>query len=217
MTASPPAPGTEALVDRLRSASLAPLRSPADPAAVDAVEALVGTRLPEDFRAFLLTAGDGGPGPGDGLLPLRAGLERLDVDPATDFPGRPGEPLVIDEDHLVLLDAAIDATDGTPAEDLHAAERSAFVDDFSRHAERGITVLADEGCGMLDVLVLRGPCAGQVWWYPSADEIGVLPLAHPVTGDPLTFTDWYALWLDRALDPDVPPLTSFGSYANTPA
>jgi hypothetical protein len=209
--------GTEALVDRLRDPSLAPLRAPAAVATVEAVEALIGTRLPADFRAFLLTAGDGGPGPGDGLLPLRAGLDRLDVDPAADFPGTSGDPLVIDEDRLVLLDAAIDATDGTPAEDLHDQERSAFVDAFVRHAERGITVLADEGCGMLDVLVLRGPCAGQVWWYPSADEIGVLPLAHPVTGDPLTFTDWYTLWLDRALDPDASPLTSFGSYANTPA
>ena len=42
---------------------------------LSAIEAEVGVRFPDDYRRFVMNIGDGGVGPGYGLLPLRTGLQ----------------------------------------------------------------------------------------------------------------------------------------------
>ena len=42
---------------------------------LETVESELGVRLPDDYRRFLMTIGDGGVGPGYGLLPLRTGIQ----------------------------------------------------------------------------------------------------------------------------------------------
>jgi hypothetical protein len=46
------------------------IRPPASPKILDRVESLAGVRLPEEYREFVTTVGDGAPGPYYGIMPL---------------------------------------------------------------------------------------------------------------------------------------------------
>ena len=61
-------------VDEVPASRLAPLR-PAPPAAVAEAEELAGRSLPSLLRRLYLEVGNGGFGPGYGLLGLRDGIE----------------------------------------------------------------------------------------------------------------------------------------------
>ncbi|MEV7972148.1 SMI1/KNR4 family protein [Cellulomonas sp. NPDC089187] len=174
------------------------LNAPMPPERMAEIERDLDVLLPEDYRAFLLQAADGGAGPGYGLNPFTVSNE-LPVPEPGEFPGVSGRP--------ILVDPPADPED----DDAVEASISAHLD----AVYRGVTVLNDEGCGMHSLLVLRGACAGQVWWYPWQDGTGIFPLRHPGTGTPMTFTDWYGLWLDSILDPGRTAIGSFAPYAPT--
>jgi hypothetical protein len=84
-------------LDALRVGKPARFPSPRAPASRETVEALErehGVRLPPDYRAFLLTVGDGGPAPDDEiLLPVAEAFEGAEEPLATAC------PLVEDEDY----------------------------------------------------------------------------------------------------------------------
>ncbi|MEU9448860.1 SMI1/KNR4 family protein [Streptomyces sp. NPDC048277] len=133
---------------------------------LEALEGLVGVRLPEDYRAFLSVAGDGAPGPYYGILPLAEATGRI-----TEGWGREAlgadSPLTGDVDFQELL--------GGPEDwEAHAA-RLETDPDYGAGFERlqgqyldspwsdGRLPIADYGCGDWFFLVLRGPRRGTVW------------------------------------------------------
>ncbi|MEV6073460.1 SMI1/KNR4 family protein [Nocardia sp. NPDC052001] len=164
--------------------------APADPAALAAFEHRLGVGLPADYRAWITSVSDGGAGPMLGLFPLAQEAEDAAIDYASDFAFTPERPC-------------------PPADEDSESQWSKNIDMI----HRGATFLADEGCGMYNLLVLRGPAAGQVWWH-SYEHAAALPLLHPDTREPLMFLDWYELWLARALDPGVDQVGSFAEFAD---
>lgn len=164
------------------------LAAPVNPDELAAFEHQLGTRLPLDYREWLTLVSDGGAGPMLGVFPLAKEAENAVIDHAADFPFTAENPCA----------AAPEGTD---------AERSRNI----ARIYRGMTFLANEGHGMYNLLILRGAASGQVWWY-SHEHACAVPILHPETRRPLSFLDWYELWLVRALDPDRDQVGSFGEF-----
>lgn len=164
------------------------LTGPVDPDGLAAFERRLGAWLPTEYREWLTQVSDGGAGPMLGVLPLAKEVENATIDYAADFPFTAEHPCA------------------SVPEGAHAQ--------WSRNIaqiHRGMTFLANEGDGMYNFLILRGPAAGQVWWH-SYEYASATPTLHPQTRRPLTFLDWYELWLTRALDPDCDQVESFAEF-----
>ncbi|WP_097322225.1 SMI1/KNR4 family protein [Paractinoplanes atraurantiacus] len=140
---------------------------------VAAFEREHGVRLPEDYRAFITTIGNGGPGrwggagPYYGLHPLHEwdlGLwnETTPAVLATPFPVEPGH----------VLGSWVVADDEEPYP--------------------GTVALSDQGCGLMSLLVVTGPGRGRIV------NTGDGPQPPHFTADE-GFLAWYERWLDAVL------------------
>jgi hypothetical protein len=117
-------------------------------AEVQAFERQHGVELPQHYREFILTVGDGGAGPGYGLARL-SGCRVW---------GTLRSPF------LPLAEA-----EGIEVADLDQDEASAS----TRYD--GCMAIGHEGCGVWYLLVVTGPQRGQVWEDHSVEDRGFLP------------------------------------------
>lgn len=152
----------------LRLGAAAPLQT------VKAFESKYGIRLPEEYRYFVLSLGNGGDGPPFcGMFPL----EEADHDdlgkmpegyaPSQDFP---------------LHEAWIWEGEENPDEPLIEAVLS-----------WGFIYLGTDGCGMQNVLITSGPERGNIWML---SDVG----AQPIYFDQMRrygFLDWLEAWLEE--------------------
>jgi hypothetical protein len=161
-------------------------------AELEAFEGSIGITLPDDYRDFLLRFGNGGAGPGYGLLSLKEAIHEFGNDPLQSL-ARPFIP-----------------------------PRSARtkVDDRA-YPEDGLFPLAHMGCGHMWMIVVTGEARGAIWCYqagydydPASLELPAYPpgatyeqrmeandrLTDSLLADPsrrLSFWNWYIDWLDR--------------------
>jgi hypothetical protein len=159
--------------------------------------------LPEDYRAFLVEVGNGGAGPYYGLASLEeAILSNEEELLARPFPYRQWWNGMDPPDWWDLPNAQ------SLVGDLH------FADYDANHHVQGTLRLAHEGCGYYRLLVICGAERGHMWSDERAGDGGIMPLPfdsapHRLEGaflisisDPkarITFSEWYADWLDRSL------------------
>lgn len=130
-------------------------------------------RLPEDYRAFLLHAGNGGAGPYNGLFPL---------DEWNDFADwveddRP-------DNFLALPCPLYIGMPQTPDWEEHFSNVSPY---------QGTLSLNSRGCAYATQLIVSGPCAGRVV-YVDADGNEPPYIVHEPD-----FLSWYERWLDELL------------------
>ena len=170
--------------------------------------------IPREYREFLRQLGDGGYGPFYGLLPLRGNDKMLQYKGTTDdegldkdFPFTRESPLNLNDDEELNRLSALRAKsfkegmfDEEEKTDKAYSEREGFLYEY---ATQGIKFLCHEGCGMYNVLVMKGKEAGTVWHLDFSGGAewgcGVLPLINPDNGQPMGFFDWYNIWLDRSI------------------
>jgi len=127
--------------------------------------------LPKVYRAFLKHMGNGGAGPGYGMFPLSVPKDTGDLGDrylATEFPIT--QPIHDDDDDI----------DG----DSPLAE-------YGYGHFSGCLSLSHNGCGIMDFLIVTGPCRGQVWTDDRCSDNGVYPNAS-------SFAAWYSEWLNEA-------------------
>jgi len=159
---------------------------PLSPDEIEAAEARLGVRFPEEYRGFIARIGDGGAGPAFGVFSLAAALRqsRLDLDPTllrTAFPHTARYNPDKDPE-VIAFWRSMDGENATDAE----------IELYLVRERRGALVLCDEGCGYLHFLVVTGPACGTMWIDARGSDGGFVPLG-------VTFLQWYERWLDHLL------------------
>jgi hypothetical protein len=160
------------------------------PEEVAAFEASHGIRLPEDYKEFVLTVGNGGAGPYYGIYPLLEGnvdhrlQSRKLIDLSSPFP------------HSAAWDehwpAAINWDEGErPDEDTLLA----YLD--PRHIS-GALCISQYGCGDFLLLVVNGAERGNIWFDGRGNYSGLFPEEGAGT-ERISFSEWYLGWLDTSI------------------
>ncbi|MFD8317415.1 SMI1/KNR4 family protein [Kitasatospora purpeofusca] len=185
------------------------LEDPLGEGEVDQLEAQLGIRLPEDYRAFLIEVGAGGAGPGYGLFPVRRAGDRWSWEgDGADLltPGRLSEPFPVQGPDPALLNALqeecprredFDEAEGFGLA-LGAWERRWEALLWSPERTVGAVVLSHLGCAYRQWLVVSGPERGRIWSDDRADDRDLEPLLG-AGQEPMTFTLWYRKWLADAV------------------
>ena len=145
------------------------LEPPAIEPEVSELERACGVALPVEYRAFITTLGDGGAGPGYGLLPLARGFE-YDVEPVTPE----------------LLRRPFQFTEFTDALHLLDRETGAY------QPRPGSITISEEGCYVRHFIVVTGAARGQMWIDHTTADGGYWPLD-------VDFLTWYERWLEDTL------------------
>jgi hypothetical protein len=184
------------------------MREPMPEAELIAFERKHGVVLPEDYREFLLRAGDGGAGPFYGIEPLSEWDHWFEEEgEVAGFLASPC-PLVDCED-LRLAWHAAKMRDARRAEGIVRAGASPsscwapFVAPDWPGWGRGTINLCDQGCTYSARLIVSGQARGRViyldaqLWYPPY-----------FVKDP-SFLDWYERWLEEALEGEPPAWFGF--------
>ncbi|MFD3514199.1 SMI1/KNR4 family protein [Streptomyces sp. NPDC058657] len=200
------APGSDEVFGALGHAWV--LEEPLSHAELGELEAQVGVRLPEEFRAFLLQVGAGGAGPAYGVFPVRRvdgrwrwvgdGAELADLSRlAEPFPERGPDPRLLEE----LTEQRPEEEDFDDEEEFDDAmeawdERWGAVM-FDPDRTVGALVVSHGGCAQRDWLVVSGAHRGTMWTDDRADDADLAPLRHD-DGTPVTFARWYTDWLARS-------------------
>jgi HEAT repeat protein len=147
------------------------LKTPIAEGEIAAFEQTHRIRLPEDYRAFLRWAGNGGAGPYYGILPLSrwndAALEDVPDYLARPSPLRPQMPVGVEWE-----------------EALNCRWEELL---------QGTLALVEQGCAYYALLVVTGDYRGRVV-YVNLDRGGVPYFVHNVD-----FLSWYERWLDELL------------------
>ena len=177
--------------------ALNPVASEADLARFEEEHAVV---LPDDYRWFLASVGNGGAGPYYGLNPLGM-MDGMRGEPepwSGDVVGELARPFPHSE-------AWNDLT-GLPDESGIEEDEERYEAELNRFEERywgaerieGALPICHLGCALRILLVVTGPERGRVWLDKRADYEGLSPLAS-ADGGRLTFLEWYDEWLTAAL------------------
>jgi hypothetical protein len=139
-------------------------------------EAARGVILPDDYRLFLRTVGDGAAGPSYGLQSLETASKYH----------TPGEPFPFEQPaDSEFVDEVADwrrHRDGS----LYVAGDA--VGQWQDDGEPGVLEICEHGCAIYSYLVVTGPSRGTMW--DGSDSL------YP-TGE--TFLAWYRTWVQRSL------------------
>ena len=152
-----------------------------------------GFALPDDYRAFITRLGNGGVGPSYGVIPFRGN----DSEDFTEYP-RLATPFSYADSYnpTHLLGDQNEDEEDDEDDDAAYERQSAY---WSTFDSTGALYLCHHGCASRSLLIVSGPCRGQIWADEVANDGGFTPDVHAETGARLTFTSWYMAWLDRAL------------------
>ena len=165
-----------------------------------------GIALPEQYRWFITTIGNGGVGPHYGVFALGEMDEDDEVSEWREedgFVGALSRPFPHVEPWNDL--------NGKPPAELAEADEDRYqagMDAFEkRYFEatnmNGAIPVCHMGCALRVWLVVTGPERGHVWFDRRADYEGVEPILND-RGEPATFLEWYEEWLRTALEEPSP-------------
>jgi hypothetical protein len=185
------------------------LAEPLTEAELKELEEQLGVHLPTEYREFLLEVGAGGAGPCYGVFPLRRvngrwrwegdGAELTELDRlAAPFPVRGPGVLEI----AALLAQRPDEERGA-AGVAGAAAWAEWRDKWRTMVWApwrtvGAIALCHLGGGTRHWLVVSGPARGHMWADDRANHRDLAPVRTP-DGRPVTFAEWYRIWLDEAV------------------
>ena len=171
------------------------LLPPVQDAEVAVFEARYAITLPVDYRCFLLEVGNGGAGPGYGILPL--GTRTVQRHPtAFDAHVESGWSASLPFNHRYAWNRTPPPNGSEPE---HFLEFECWQEEYlDPWWMSGAVPISSLGCGLTDWLVVTGCEYGHVWGDYRADGGGIVPLGLPGK-QRITFGDWYLSWLHHAV------------------
>ncbi|GEM_PF-1316589 len=160
-------------------------------------ENLHAVTLPQEYKDFLIEAGNGGVGPYYGLYTLERGLEEA-KNYSTEKDKKIADPLA--------REFPVSNQDAKKFLDHHQACMEAGEDEDIKYLPvpepfTGVIFLADYGCGWEYVLVVKGEQFGKIWYMGD-----YLAPCFDVGNKQWGFLDWYEGWLDKSIDQFSPPV-----------
>lgn len=164
---------------------------------VAAFEASRRIRLPEDYRRFITTIGNGGAGPFYGVFPL--GM--MDGTPDGFQPWTEGVDFGIlakpfpHRSAWNLPESRLGSPEDLSDDDLDKYFEGRDAEYYAPSLTDGAMPICHEGCALRVFLVVTGPEAGNLWLDYRADDRGILPL-ETETKHRHTFEAWYLDWLE---------------------
>jgi hypothetical protein len=172
------------------------LNPPLQEADVIAFERLHNIALPNDYRQFLTSVGNGGAGPFYGVFPLGMmddGFETEEWLEQGNLVGIPSEPFAFEEE---WNDLSARPTDNLADEDEYWNKMEEFERVYWGSAlVNGAIPVCHEGCALRIWLVVKGPQAGYLWEDKRSEYNGLSPL-RLADGSFATFESWYMEWLN---------------------
>ncbi len=167
-----------------------------------AIQDQYGFTVPDDYRAFVTTTGNGGPGPGYGLWPLGLWdptdrhLEAWADGRWTDQPGRQFP-------HTAPWNLPGELLAEAPPEDAPWEELDAYADKAdAANRQPGLTdgaiPIAHLGCAIWLMLIVTGPERGNIWIDDRASDAGIYPATTEQHAQRMTFADLYQDWITQA-------------------
>lgn len=147
--------------------------------------------LPPDYKSFLTEIGNGGSGPAYGLFALLDWNYELETEHnnflSTDF------PYTQKWNNKYAL--YTDDEDYTLTEEFQKWEQEYF---SNKHITGSLRI-CHYGCAIYYLLVVTGTEAGNIWVDDRASDGGIYPALSNITGQTLTFINWYDEWLNENL------------------
>nr|WP_299175593.1 SMI1/KNR4 family protein [uncultured Allomuricauda sp.] len=140
--------------------------------------------LPAGYRDFLLHIGNGGPGPGQGILPLDIGKTY------TNLPSPWVDPIVFNKQFQYDKKEELDVFNNRIEQILTDKKSDTAL--VYNAADNGVLCIADSGGGTYFILVVNGPNKGQIWVNALVSDGGFVQQAD-------SFAEWYEKWLNEKI------------------
>ncbi len=146
-------------------------------------------KIPEGYREFLKSIGNGIAGPYYGLESLESTLfSDLDykdnnhlIDPSNEFP--------LTEKWNLNFDNLED-------EEYYNKKDEEY---FEKKWSNGLLRISNFGCGVSINLVVNGAEYGNIWIDDRCNDGGIYPEKNPENNGRVDFLTWYENWLDKSL------------------
>jgi hypothetical protein len=153
--------------------------------------------LPEGYVLFLTQIGNGGAGPFYGLEPLKNALF-ADLDYKNkDYLLDPSQPFLHIKPWNLDFSPTVNEDEN---EEEYFKQYEAFEEIYFVEKEmNGTIAICNFGCGVKINLVVNGQEYGNVWTDDRVNDGGIYPSLELGNEKPITFLDWYELWLDNSL------------------
>jgi hypothetical protein len=159
-----------------------------------------GVHLPNDYRAFLTSVGNGGAGPFYGVFPLGKVDDSFALrDWSEADTGVLSEAFPFDQEWNDLSskpdDDLVDRNEAEYLKQMDIFENTYW----SVALVNGAFPVCQQGCALRILLVVTGDQAGYLWDDRRSEYGGLRPI-RLADGSPATFSGWYNEWLTKCLN-----------------
>jgi len=156
---------------------------------ISSFEKMYNFSIPNEFKEFLLTVGNGGVGPAYGIFPLK--------DTFFDFKLKDMPPIPVDKPFPYTEPWNEEWINNIDWD--HERPNDEIVKNYMNVSHiSGTLQIAHYGHGCTYLLVVTGPEVGNIWFDGRADYGGIFPECEQ-NKPRLSFLDWYFGWLQSRL------------------
>ena len=143
-------------------------------------------KLPEDYKQFLKTYGNGGCGPDSGLFKLENGIYDI--------------PLNKKQSKIVTPKNEFRFNGFWNLEEISKDNYDAWEDEYDniKWAD-GMLRIGHLGCGMYSNLVITGKQKGTIWIDSRTNEGGIYPANYYNKTIKNDFLSWYLHWIESSI------------------